>query len=128
MRRFRITVDGVAYEVSVEELDTAAEPLPPPDSGPARVVPASAPVQATKPPPAAAPAVSPGDVASPLAGVVVSVAVTAGDRVEAGQPLLMLEAMKMQTTVAAPRSGTVAAVAVAAGAAVQEGQRLLTLR
>ncbi|NYZ17950.1 biotin/lipoyl-binding protein [Azospirillum sp. RWY-5-1] len=124
MRRFRITVEGVAYEVSVEELDATTEPLvpvrPQPPTAPLATAPAS--------PAPAAPASDVGAIASPLAGVVVSVAVTVGDRVEAGQPLLVLEAMKMQTTLSAPRSGTVAVITVAAGAAVQEGQSLLTLR
>lgn len=123
MRRFRITVDGVAYEVSVEELDPAAEPtrLPSPPA-------------ATEPPPARTsrpaepPPVAPGDIASPLAGVVVSVGVAPGERVEAGHPLLVLEAMKMQTTIPAPRSGTVASVVVGPGASVREGQLLLSLR
>ncbi|HEY0833515.1 MAG TPA: biotin/lipoyl-containing protein [Azospirillum sp.] len=133
MRRFRITVEGVAYDVSVEELDgPAAEPAP-------AAYPAPYPVGSAAPatgehlrPPAAArldarPA-TPGDVVSPLAGVVVSVGVAAGGRVEAGQPLLVLEAMKMQTTISAPHSGTVAAIAVTAGASVQEGQVLMSLR
>ena len=129
MRRFRITVEGVAYEVSVEELDApaAAEPSRAP-------YPVTSAAPATgehhRPPPAprveARPA-APGDVVSPLAGVVISVAVAVGGRVEAGQPLLVLEAMKMQTSVAAPRAGTVAAIAIAAGASVQEGQVLMTL-
>lgn len=129
MRRYRITVEGVAYEVSVEELDTpAAEPARTPyPVGTA----AAATGEHIRPPRAerieARPA-TPGDVASPLAGVVVSVGVEAGTRVEAGHPLLVLEAMKMQTTVSAPHSGTVGAIAISAGASVQEGQVLMTLR
>lgn len=127
MRRFRITVDGTAYEVEVEELDAVS----PPPSLPASVPPPAAVRLSAAPPPApVAPAGAPaaGDVVSPLAGVVVSVSVTVGGQVEAGQPVLVLEAMKMQTAVAAPRSGTVAAIAIGAGAAVQEGQVLITLR
>lgn len=127
MKRFRITVDGTAYEVEVEELDAVS--LPP--SQPASVPPPAAVRMSAAPPPApVAPVSAPaaGDVVSPLAGVVVSVAVTVGGQVEAGQPVLVLEAMKMQTAVAAPRSGTVAAIAVGAGSAVQEGQVLITLR
>jgi len=134
MKRYRITVEGVAYEVTVEELDSPA--AAPAAAEPARApYPVSSAAPATgehvRPPRAAqveARPATPGDVVSPLAGVIVSVGVTVGGRVEAGQPLLVLEAMKMQTTVSAPHSGTVEAIAVSAGAAVQEGQVLMTLR
>lgn len=130
MKRYRITVEGVAYEVTVEELDApAAAPQPPAPYPVSSAAPATG--EHLRPPKAAqveARPAAPGDVVSPLAGVVVSVAVSVGGRVEAGQPLLVLEAMKMQTTVSAPRAGTVEAIAVAAGAPVQEGQVLMTLR
>jgi biotin carboxyl carrier protein len=84
------------------------------------------------PPPAAgsaAPAVAaqPGDVASPLAGTVVKVEVAVGDKVTQGQPVLVLEAMKMNTSVTAPRDGSVSAIAVTAGTSVGEGQVLMTI-
>lgn len=130
MKRYRITVEGVAYEVSVEELDTPAS-APAPNA--AYPIAAAAPAigEHIAPPRTerveARPA-APGDVISPLAGVIVSVGVEVGSRVETGHPLLVLEAMKMQTVVSAPRAGTVGAIAVAAGASVQEGQVLMTLR
>ncbi|NBB71735.1 MAG: biotin/lipoyl-binding protein, partial [Alphaproteobacteria bacterium] len=68
-----------------------------------------------------------GDVASPLAGTVVEVHVKAGDPVNQGQPVVTLEAMKMNTTVTASRTGTVKNVAVQAGASVSEGQVLLSI-
>ncbi len=49
----------------------------------------------------------------------------AGDQVEKGQALLVIEAMKMETTIAAPVSGRVKSVAVAAGDAVRESQTLV---
>ena len=51
--------------------------------------------------------------------------VAAGDRVSAGAPLLVLEAMKMEHTVAAPADGRIAALYVAAGDQVEEGIVLL---
>ncbi len=66
-------------------------------------------------------------MASPLAGTVVSVAVSVGQKVATGDTLLVLEAMKMNTTFGAPQDGTVTAVNVAAGATVTEGQVLVTL-
>jgi pyruvate carboxylase subunit B len=62
-----------------------------------------------------------------MPGRVVRVLVAEGAEVEAGQPLLVLEAMKMENEVRAPVAGSVAAVAVVAGAAVESGARLLTL-
>lgn len=129
MRRYRITVEGVAYEVSVEELDAPSAaspntPYPISTAAPAMGEHVRAPVAERV---AARPA-TPGDVVSPLAGVIVSVGVEAGQAVEAGHPLLVLEAMKMQTIVSAPHAGTVGTIAVAAGASVQEGQVLLSLR
>jgi biotin-dependent carboxylase-like uncharacterized protein len=66
-------------------------------------------------------------VCAAMPGVVVSVAVRAGDVVAAGQPLVVLEAMKMQNPVRAPRGGRVARVLVAAGAQVEGGAALVEL-
>ncbi|MCE8432360.1 biotin/lipoyl-containing protein, partial [Rhodovulum sulfidophilum] len=74
----------------------------------------------------AAPA-APGAVLSPLAGTTVSVAVAVGQSVAAGEPLMVLEAMKMNTDIRAPQAGTVTAINVAPGATVTEGQVLLIL-
>ncbi|MBL3570205.1 acetyl-CoA carboxylase biotin carboxyl carrier protein subunit, partial [Rhodovulum visakhapatnamense] len=63
----------------------------------------------------------------PLAGTTVSVAVSVGQSVAAGDPLLVLEAMKMNTDIRAPQAGTVSALHVAPGATVTEGQVLLVL-
>ena len=62
-----------------------------------------------------------------IPGRIASVAVTAGDTVEAGQTLLAVEAMKMQNELRAPRGGTVSRVAVAAGATVEVGDVLVVL-
>jgi biotin carboxyl carrier protein len=62
-----------------------------------------------------------------IPGRIASVAVTAGDTVEAGQTLLAVEAMKMQNELRAPRAGVVARVASAAGATVELGDLLVVL-
>ena len=69
-------------------------------------------------------AVASGSLLAPMPGTVVSVAVAAGDRVEAGQPVLVLEAMKMQHTVSAPYAGVVTEIDVRAGAQVASGEVL----
>jgi 3-methylcrotonyl-CoA carboxylase alpha subunit len=68
-----------------------------------------------------------GRVTSPMPGQVIAVAVAVGDRVAAGAPLVIVEAMKMEHTLRAPRDGRVAAIACAVGARVEEGIELVTL-
>ena len=88
MKRLRITVEGVAYEVTVEELDgPAAAPAAPAGA----LAPPAAPPRPAAPPPVAAVAApapaGPGAVPSPLAGTVVSVAVAPGQQVKKGDIL-----------------------------------------
>ena len=66
-------------------------------------------------------------VVAPLAGSVARVLVKVGDEIEAGQVLLLLEAMKMETEITAPAAGVVSAILVAPGDAVQGGQALIEL-
>jgi len=69
----------------------------------------------------------PVEVTATLPGLIVAVETTEGSEVEAGDPLLTIEAMKMQNEVRAPRAGRVSAIAVAAGQTVGTGQLLLRL-
>lgn len=68
-----------------------------------------------------------GGLEAPMPGVVTKVLVAPGDAVTKGQPLVAIEAMKMEHLVRAPRDGRVAAVPVAAGAMVAAGTRLVEL-
>jgi len=126
MKKLRVTVDGKAYEVVVEELDggaPAASPSPSPVSSSV-----SAPVAAPAAPRPSAPATAaPGDVTSPLAGRVVAINCAVGDAIEAGATLVTLEAMKMNTFVTAAGAGTVKAIHVKEGDAVEEGQPLVSV-
>lgn len=131
MRKLRVTVEGKAYEVLVEELDagSALSSAPARSAGPGAPQPAGAQISAPEVSAAApATAAGPGDVPSPLAGRVVAVNCSAGDVVETGTTLITLEAMKMNTFVQAPSGGTVKAVLVKEGDAVEEGQSLVTLQ
>jgi len=67
----------------------------------------------------------PGEVTAPLAGVVIEVRVAVGDHVEAGQALLVIEAMKMQNELQAPVAGTVTATHCQAGGRVEQGALVL---
>mgnify|MGYP003765877209 FL=1 len=64
-------------------------------------------------------------LSSPMPGLVLSIAVKAGDLVEKGSPLLVLEAMKMENEIKAESEGIVASVSVNAGEAVLKGQVLI---
>ncbi len=68
-----------------------------------------------------------GRLSAPMPGTVVAVRVAPGEAVEAGQVLLILEAMKMEHTLRAPRAGTVASIACTVGETVTEGTELLKL-
>ncbi|WP_416908896.1 MAG: acetyl/propionyl/methylcrotonyl-CoA carboxylase subunit alpha [Polymorphobacter sp.] len=70
---------------------------------------------------------SSGELTAPMPGRVLSLDVTEGDRVEAGQRLVILEAMKMEHQLKSPASGRITGLAVAAGDQVTEGTRLLTI-
>lgn len=133
MKKLRITVEGKTYEVEVEILGGSVASVAP-VAAPAPVAAApvvAAPVAAPAPAPApvAATPVAAGanDVACPLAASVKNVAVKEGQAVKAGDLLVMLEAMKMDTPVNAVKDGTVTKIHVAAGQSVQEGQPLVSL-
>ena len=135
--KLKITVHGVAYEVEVEMLDAGegfpthgANPLPAVNGGPALHAAPPAPTAAPTYAPAAAPTPSSsgsGNVVSPLAGVILELKCKVGDRVTAGQTVLVLEAMKMETNIAAGADATVTAIPIAVGDSVREGQTLIEL-
>jgi len=127
IKKLRVTVDGKSYDVTVEmseDLATPSTPAPPPAS-PAPPPPrAPEQVRAAPSPPATAAAPGAGEVASPLAGRVIAVMAQIGQHVKENDPLLTIEAMKMNTFVFAHKSGRVAEIKVAIGDAVAEGQLL----
>ena len=108
MKKYRVNVNGTAYEVEIEEITAA-----------------SAPVSA----PAAPDAPAEGEtVSAPMPGSILAVNVKAGDTVRKGQVLMVLEAMKMENEIVSPRDGTVVSVAVTKGAAVESGAALCLIR
>lgn len=130
-KHFRITVNGKEFDVVAESLDAAEAPAST-RRATVPLVPSVAPRQASAP--AAAPepqktpaAASDGDVLSPLAGKVVSIDAPVGTTVTAGEKVMTLEAMKMNTIVSSPVDGTVKSVAVQVGDGVEEGQVLLNI-
>jgi biotin carboxyl carrier protein len=125
-KQFRITLNGKTYDV-VAEIVGDEEPRPSGRSSGVRSARSSMAGAAPAAPPPVAAQGEPGAVPSPLAGKVVSIDVAEGDQVEAGQQVITLEAMKMNTVVSAPAGGTVQAIKVAAGDPVEEGQSLMII-
>lgn len=128
MRKLRITIGNKSYEVTVEELTEPPGPSPP-SARASFAQPSGQPV----PPPTTSVSPKPqlpiatGAVTSPMAGAVKSVLVKQGDTVRKGQPLVILEAMKMENQITAPTAGTVKSIDVAEGEQVQEGHVLIVL-
>ena len=118
MKNYRITVNGTAYDVAVEELGAGAAPA---------AVAAPAPVAAAAPAPAAPAAAGSIEVAAPMPGKIMNVKAGVGTAVKKGDVILILEAMKMENDVVAPEDGTVASINVSAGDAVEAGDVLATL-
>jgi biotin carboxyl carrier protein len=131
MKHLRITVDGKAYDVVVEDLteETGGTLYPAPGTmaQAARAAAPAAPVAAPSPAPAAPSAGGENDKLAPLGGVVIEINVKVGDVVKAGDKIMTIEAMKMKTAVSAHRDGTVSALPVKVGDAVDAGQVLLTI-
>ena len=127
MKRFNVTVNGVAYDVTVEEIGGAA-PVAPVAAPVAAPAPAAAPVAA----PAAAPAAPAGaagavEVKAPLQGTVMKVLVKPGDSVKKGSPVCVIEALKMENDVPAPADGVIASINVKSGDSVKTDEVLLTM-
>ena len=132
MKKLRITIEDRVYDVTVEVLEDDGASASPQPLLPSPV-PLQQPTAPPAPPPAAAvappppPAAGAGSVVSPLAGTIIRIDVQAGQQVNAGDKLVCLEAMKMNTEIVAPGAGTVQSVNIDVGASVQEGQVLLTI-
>ena len=123
--KLTITIDQKTYEVEVE----AAEPEAPVLS-PRGIAVESAPVRLPAKPAPAAPADSAAVdeekvCRSPVSGIVVRATAQVGQTLQVGDVLLVLEAMKMETSVTAPVAGKVAAIKVNSGDSVQAGQVLV---
>ena len=109
MKNYRITVNGTAYDVAVEEMGASA----------------SAPVAAAAPQASGAKGGVP--VVAPMPGKVLSIKASVGQSVAKGDVVLVLEAMKMENEIVAPEDGTIASIDVAEGASVEAGATLATL-
>ena len=126
MRKFNITVNGVAYDVAVDEIGGAPSAAPVVAAPVAAAAPTAAPAPAAAAPKAAAPA-NGTKVNAPMPGNILDVVVKVGDAVKSGQKLVVLEAMKMENEIVAPQAGTVSSVNVSKGDSVEAGQVIITM-
>ena len=122
MKNYRITVNGTAYDVAVEEVSGGSAPAAAP-------APKAAPAAAPAPAPKAQAGGAAGSVvvAAPMPGKILNIKSSVGASVKKGDVILVLEAMKMENEVVAPEDGTVASINVAAGDSVEAGDTLATL-
>lgn len=129
--KYKVTLNGKTYEVEVEHgkavlLDeyealapapASAEPAPVAQQQPVAAAPAPAPVN-----------LAAGEtVAAPMPGNIIRVDIKEGDKVKAGQVLVILEAMKMENEIVAPKDGTVAQIVTSKGAVVETGSPLVII-
>lgn len=128
MKNYTITVNGKAYQVSVEEGHVASAPVLQ-----APVAPVTAPVsQEVKPVEEAKAPVASGSQGSvvmnaSVPGKIVSILVNVGDKVSKGDSLVVQEAMKMEIPIVAAEDGVVASINVTVGAQVNTGDVIATL-
>ncbi len=133
MRKFRVVVDGAKYEVEIEEVGCGY--AAPAVVAPVAAAPVAAPVVQAAPvaeekPAAPAPAAIPQggvEVKAPMPGSLVKIVAATGTQVKKGQPIVVLEAMKMENDIAAPVDGTVTIIATV-GAVVESGTLLAVIK
>lgn len=118
-----VTVNGVNYDV---ELENAVAPVQ--QAAPAQTAPVAPVAGAPQAPSAAsAPATGGKAITSPLPGVIISVDVKEGSVVKRGQKVAVIEAMKMENDILADADGTVTAVHVSKGDTVAEDAKIVTI-
>jgi biotin carboxyl carrier protein len=121
MKNYTITVNGNVYDVTVEEGQAGSAPVAAPKAAP--VAPKAAPVAASAPKSGAGSV----KISAGAAGKVFKIEANVGQAVKKGQPVVIIEAMKMEIPVVAPEDGTVASIDVAVGDAIEAGATLATL-
>ena len=133
--KYKVTLNKRVYEVEVEAgqamlVDEYDAKAPVPAAAPVAAAPVAAPVAAAPAAPAApaAAGLAAGEVVkSPMPGNILKILVTAGQKVNEGDTLVVLEAMKMENDVVASKSGTVAQIAVTKGQVVETGSPIAVI-
>lgn len=133
MKKYNVTVNGVTYEVEVEEVGEGVSAAP---AAPVKAAPAAAPAPAKAAAPAAAPAPAPKaasgaqgsiKVTAPMPGTILKMNVKVGDTIKANDLVCILEAMKMENEIFAAEGGVVKSIDAGQGASVNAGDVIITL-
>lgn len=125
LRKFKISIDGTQYLVEMEEVGA---PVPTPAD-----LAAPAPAPAAVPEPEAAPAAATPAPAgahvqgAPMPGTILDIHLNVGDPVKANQPVMVLEAMKMESEIVAEVDGVIASIGVSKGDMVNPGDELFSI-
>lgn len=132
--KYKVTLNNRTYEVEVEggkamlvdEYEAYAPAAPAPvAAAPVAAAPAAAPAAPAAP---AGAALAAGEVVkSPMPGNILKINVAQGQKVNEGDVLIVLEAMKMENEIVATKSGTVAQIVTAKGAVVETGAPLVVI-
>jgi biotin carboxyl carrier protein len=133
MKKYKITVNGQTYEVEVEEIG-GQTPAP----TQATATPAAAKTTQLKPQPQPKPQAKPqpkpnnpgiaGEqkITSPMPGIIMSIKTKVGDKIQKGDVIMILEAMKMENEIIAPEDGVITSIDTSEGASVNTGDILAT--
>lgn len=120
MKRYTITVNGTAYDVTVDEADGSAAPV-------AAAAPAKKAAAPAKKPAAPAGAQGNATINAPMNGNIVDVKVKVGDKVSNGTVIAVLEAMKMENDIVCDKDGVIASINVNKGDTVETGAVIATV-
>lgn len=124
MKNYTITVNGTAYDVTVEETGATASAAP---AAPKAAAPRAAAPAAAQAPKAASAGAGAVKIEAGAAGKVFKIEKQVGAAVKKGDAVVIVEAMKMEIPMVAPQDGTVASIDCAVGDAVEAGAVLATL-
>lgn len=131
LRKFKISIDGKEYLVEMEEISEssvpAATPITPTTENTGAASDQKDQKQQSQTPSPAATASAANTMPAPMPGTILKVLVNVGDTVSENQPLMILEAMKMENEIVAGMTGTVSAIHVSSGQAVDAGDNLITI-
>ena len=110
MKQYKVTVNGTAYEITLEEIDASSA---------AAAAPAASSANAS--------AGEGESVNAPMPGNILDIKVNVGDKVKKGDVLIILEAMKMENEITAPCDGTVKSIGVTKGGTAETGTVLCVI-
>ncbi|MGM0217861.1 acetyl-CoA carboxylase biotin carboxyl carrier protein subunit [Enterococcus sp. AZ126] len=130
LRKFKISIDGKEYLVEMEEIGGVPQAPIAPTVAPEKTVADAALTPTSVEQPAAPKSIVPAGndaMTSPMPGTILKILVNVGDEVKENQPLLILEAMKMENEVVATTDGKVTGLHVTLGQVVNAGDALITI-